>query len=126
MDIRQFVSETLTQIVEGVTDANQRLSDDSEVNPRCGGTPEGKPYVEYYSELRPVELVDFDLAVTVTEGTGAKGGLGVAAGFIGLGGQKSSESSAEAVSRVKFTLPLMLPRGRDRSEERLEGHTSRY
>ncbi|MGH8601961.1 MAG: hypothetical protein ACREXR_04040 [Gammaproteobacteria bacterium] len=55
------------------------------------------------------QIVEFDIALSVKEGTGTKRGIGILAGAISLGssGQSNEESSAQ--NRVKFCVPLSLP-----------------
>jgi len=57
-----------------------------------------------------VQFVQFDVALTVKEGTGTKGGIGVFAGVISLGSAGQSSAENASVSRVKFLVPLALPR----------------
>jgi len=71
--------------------------------------------------------IEFDVAVTVTEGAERKGGIGVAAGIFAIGGQGKTETQSGTVSRIKFSVPVMLPSGknlrprnRDRLPERAE------
>ncbi|MCA9030518.1 MAG: hypothetical protein KDA66_06885 [Planctomycetaceae bacterium] len=53
--------------------------------------------------------ISFDVAVTVTaaDEVGAKGGLAVA--FVGVGGGAKSSQQEETVSRISFTVPVILP-----------------
>jgi len=58
-----------------------------------------------------VQTVEFDVAVTATEGTDTKGGIGVVAGVFALGSQGQSSEEISAVSRIKFSVPITLPYG---------------
>jgi small neutral amino acid transporter SnatA (MarC family) len=53
--------------------------------------------------------VKFDVAVTVGEGTGTKGGIAVFVGAIGLGSQGESKTSQSSVSSIQFEVPISLP-----------------
>jgi uncharacterized membrane protein YtjA (UPF0391 family) len=44
----------------------------------------------------------------VTEGTEKKGGIGVLAGVLGVGGQASTNAASSSVSRIKFRVPVIL------------------
>ena len=57
----------------------------------------------------PIETIEFDVAVTVTEGTQTKGGIGVFMGAVGLGSQGQSSNQNASVTRIKFSVPLVLP-----------------
>jgi len=111
MDLREFVSETLTQIVEGVKNAQNKAKESgATVNPRLMISVELAAKQGFLStEHGHAQFVQFDVALTVTEGTGTKGGIGVFAGAINLGSSGQSHDESSSVSRVKFCVPLSLP-----------------
>lgn len=112
MQLREFVGEALAEILQGVNDAQQVLGPlGDDINPKLS-TPQGT--LEQKGNLvsrqgKLVQLVEFDVAVTVSEGTGTKGGIGVFVGGIGLGSQGQSNATNSSLSRIKFTIPLTLP-----------------
>lgn len=114
MDLKQFVAQALADVVQGVLDAQQALAANGRyINPELStgqGTHEkhGK-LVSIQGQL--VQSVEFDVAVTATEGTGSKGGIGVVAGVFALGSQGQSSAETSAVSRIKFSVPVTLPYG---------------
>lgn len=62
------------------------------------------------SKTLPVpQIIEFDLAVSATEGTEAKAGIGIFAGAIGLGTQAKLDDNNVTVSRIKFSIPLLYP-----------------
>jgi hypothetical protein len=105
MELREFITETLLSITEGVGEAiRRRLADVSGV---AVISPVFDGEVDWKDLVQPVE---FDVAVTEadkTEGRG-KGGIKVlAVAEIGGEGTKSWERST--VSRIKFSVPVILP-----------------
>lgn len=114
MDLKEFVGQALADIVQGVLDAQQTLgANGKHINPELStlqGTHEkhGK-LVSIQGQL--VQTVEFDVAVTATEGTGTKGGIGVVAGVFKLGSQGQSTAETSAASRIKFSVPVTLPYG---------------
>lgn len=114
MDLKEFIDHALSDIVQGVLDAQQSLGENGKyINPELStqqGTHEknGK-LVSIKGQL--VQTVEFDIAVTATEGTGTKGGIGVVAGVFALGSQGQSSVETSAVSRIKFSIPVALPYG---------------
>lgn len=58
----------------------------------------------------PLEFVQFDVALTVSGGTESKAGIAVVAGVFGAGARGTSSAETSQVSRVKFSVPVMLPR----------------
>jgi len=63
-----------------------------------------------FSSESIVQIVNFDVALTVVEGTGTKGGIGVFAGAVNLGSSGQSNNETSSVSHVKFSIPLRLPK----------------
>lgn len=114
VELKQFISQALADIVQGVLDAQQVLGANGKyINPELStqqGTHEkhGK-LVSIQGQL--VQTVEFDVAVTATEGTGTKGGIGVVAGVFALGSQGQSSEEISAISRIKFSVPITLPYG---------------
>ena len=114
MDLKVFIEQVLAEIVQGVLDAQQTLGENGKyINPELStqqGTHEkhGK-LVSIQGQL--IQTVEFDIAVTATEGTGSKGGIGVVAGIFALGSQGQSSAETSAVSRIKFSVPVTLPYG---------------
>jgi len=112
MDLQEFVAETISQIVDGVINAQKLVSEKGgEINPHVNTSHEqlGKQGYLFSSE-GPVQIVQFDVALTISEGTGTKGGIGIFAGPIGLGSSGQSSAENSSVSRVRFSVPLLLPR----------------
>jgi hypothetical protein len=96
MDVQEFTKRALLQIVAGVEDA-QRAIDDAkhhgEVNPDA---------------LTPPAFVEFDIAVTASEGTSAGGGVGIRVVGFQAGGGAKTDTRAESVSRIRFSVPIRL------------------
>jgi hypothetical protein len=111
MQLRDFVAETLKEIIDGVIEAQRHYQD------KGGSVASGVTYAGTSSENRlwnsvtraPAQVVEFDVAVTAAEGTETKGSIGVFIGAIGLGSHGKSESSNTSVSRIKFSVPIILP-----------------
>lgn len=111
MELKDFVSGTLKQIIEGVKDAQiNSQKEGAEVNPDIAvGTEIVKHGLMETESGKLAGFVDFDIALTVVEGKEKKGGIGVAGGFVGLGGQRQSSAESSSNSRIKFKVPLALP-----------------
>ena len=111
MELKIFITETLTQIIGGVKEAQSHAAKyGAEVNPPVFSKPDKFDRLQHkdiWSSL--IQEVNFDVAVTASEGTETKGGIGVFVGVIGLGSQGQSEKSNESVSRIKFSVPICLP-----------------
>jgi predicted ATPase len=108
MDLKEFVSETLRQIVDGINDAQQLTP------------PKGAVIVPYYEKL---EKVEFDVAVTVIEGTETSGKAGISVWSIGAGVSGKSESSTSTLSRIRFSVAVELPKGNQEPPRQMRANT---
>jgi hypothetical protein len=111
MNLKDFVTETLVQIVSGVVQAQEKLNGTrARANPQMRSTSDKSSIGEAEGDGgQPVYPVEFDVVVTAAEGTGTKGGVGVAVGVFALGSQGQSEAKSGHESRIKFKVPLLLP-----------------
>lgn len=113
MELKDFIREALSQIVQGVTEAqNAVASTGGEISPRYSTRQQST-----HQDLKLlksekggiIQNVEFDVAVTATEGTGTRGGIGVFVGAFALGSQGQSQSENSSLSRIKFSVPVTLP-----------------
>jgi hypothetical protein len=116
MELHDFVSKTLVQIIRGVEQAHTELKGSAaQINPplqnvftntQSGGANQGLGWAKGGGL---VSVVQFDVALTVHEGQGTKGGIGVVAGVFALGSQGASDKAQSAATRVQFSVPIKLP-----------------
>lgn len=100
MNLQDFIKETLVEIMQGVRDAQQEIGANTSGEPATvTGTIVGS---------NVLQQVDFDVAVTTTSESGG----GAKVSVLGIGAGMDGKSSTEAVSRIKFSVPIKLPRGR--------------
>ncbi len=116
MELKDFVSQTLIQITQGVADAQAALAPmGAKVNPKLSNLlPKGEKSYGAFAwadgeGANPVLLVKFDVAVTTTKETKTKGGIGVVAGIVSLGSTGATDKGNTDASRITFEVPLMLP-----------------
>ena len=113
MELQEFVTTALKQIVDGVRDAQSSISGDGEINPHLWS--HGRKEAASHGILEStggkwVHLVEFDVAVTAGEATGNRGGIGVVVGAVALGSQRTANAESSTVSRIKFSVPVAYPR----------------
>ena len=108
MDLKEFVSQTLTQIMDGVREAQTATTHGGIVSPA----------LRHFGKLTDIaqtdvgdytQMVEFDVALTVEQGTGTKGGIGLVVGPVTLGSTGQSSAQNSSVNRVKFRVPVVLP-----------------
>lgn len=115
MELKDFITSTLVQIVEGVHAAQAQVVE-------LGG--DVNPYEQYQSDFGKsltrggTQSVGFDVAISAQENAASKEGIGVVVASIALGKRNERSDSASSVSRVQFTVPLALPDGKNRYKTR--------
>lgn len=128
IELKKFVEETLVQIVKGVKASQDDIKNiGGEICPTglyfSGGS---ETRVIYKPGKGIVQTVEFDIALTVTKATALEGKAGIAIHIASAGGETSLEKTREALNRVKFTVPVLLPSefydwGKE-MKPKLEGH----
>jgi hypothetical protein len=123
VELKQFISATLTAIVDGVADA-QKKTDASGAFVNPGGLMRttssiGENATWDNRTNNFARLVSFDVAVTVEEGTSTNAKIGVAAGIFGLSAKGSSDNKEQALHRIQFSIPVLLPTSKVPKQARL-------
>lgn len=110
MDLKTFISETLKAVVAGVSDAQRGIVDE---HPTAAIVLLDRPSDEERFPNPQPSPVDFDIAITTAEETssesGGKAGLKIYVVSADLGGKDAEKVRTEAVSRVRFSVPVHLP-----------------
>ena len=106
MDLETFVAETLRQLIAGVKKAQESTQvEGANINPDVAWPT--------YAALaqNKIQKVEFDVAVTATEGSEKKAGIGVAMAMFVAGGEATSNTVNTSISRIRFAVPIILPEG---------------
>ena len=123
MELKDFISETLCELIGGVADAQKKIKSDQTTQKAVINPAVHKQTVsENHPGLLGMNLnqagqvvisVDFNVAITVTDAENAegKGKINVLSGLFGVSGGISSTSENKSISSVKFTIPISLPFG---------------
>jgi len=109
MELKDFVSETLKQVMEGVKMAQEKAAE-------VGGTVNPQGFL-FSGKSVPVnrmgdlvgQVINFDIVVSTHDMDKAKGGVGIFVGEIGIGVRGEAESQSTAVNRIQFSVPVYLP-----------------
>ena len=119
MKLSEFVESTLLQIIQGVAAAQSKTKIEGRspkeadlVNPPVLNQADNAPKNKHYTTIKRdlVQMVDFDVAVTVSRDSAQEGGAGInIAGLGGFGGKLKDGESLSEVSRIKFQVPIILP-----------------
>ncbi|NVJ45534.1 MAG: hypothetical protein HWE07_00355 [Cytophagia bacterium] len=118
MDLREFVKTSIVQIAEGIEEANVALKDSSAmVNPIniAANSESAKVYgrTRAPSKTTPgsrvVDMVEFDVSVVAEVGEQGSAGAKLSIASIGVGADGKKEKSNKSESRIKFSVPIVLP-----------------
>lgn len=103
MDVKDFVTETLKQIIEGVREAQVHAAQNDAYVAREKGY-----YGDPTGETKEQDIA-FDIAVTIQKSRDKEGAGGLKIPFIEAGGGINVTDANSSVSRIRFTVPIMLP-----------------
>ena len=112
MELKKFISEVLSQIVDGVMEAQKSsLEKGAMIVPEAdGGNIKNATYnpskesANFY-----VQNVSFEVGLTIDSKEQCTNGIGVFLGSIGIGNKSSSSDENLYVTKVKFDIPIVLP-----------------
>lgn len=120
MELKDFVKETIVQIAKGIEEASTELSDsDVMVNPiyvtmhsenaQSYGRTTTHTDADEEAHSRVIQKLEFDIAVSVESGQQGSVGAKLSIASIGIGADGKTESSKKSESRIKFSVPVVLP-----------------
>lgn len=114
MEIKEFVSTVIIQVVTGLNTAKEQLKENDSgaiINPAVGG--DGNVHNDTWPPRRLIQQIEMSIAVTATDShnIGGKAGLNIAVFSAEISGAKVSASNS-TVNTVKFTVPIAFPVGK--------------
>lgn len=116
MELKDFIRQTLEQIVEGVSSARSHVEDrGGTINPTSITFRRDGEWNNFNSGMP--QNVEFDVGLTSVDKKGATEGIGVFLGSVSLGKKNESGLEHTAVTRVRFSVPLVFPKGKDLREK---------
>jgi len=119
MNLEEFVSTSLEQIVNGVKRAQEttRLKgkcsfEANLVNPAVMYSADMAPKGAYFatSDRNLVHFVSFDVAVTADSAVEGRGGISLKVAGLGFEAGGTGLTKDSVVSRIKFEVPIALPK----------------
>ena len=114
MELDKFITETLKSVIKGIKESQEFAKENgARINPHliASGSSKNQPYTFYGREegARLISAIDFDIAISSSneQENGVKGGINVMS--VNFGGNLSDKVSKETVSRIKFSVNVVLP-----------------
>lgn len=113
MNLQNFVTESLLQIIDGIKDAQNKISaieipedDKKYFTPYIAPTPlniDKKIYENY-------DKIEFDIAITVSKDSTQSGKMRISVAGLEIDGRSQSlVNSHSSISRIKFSIPVIYP-----------------
>lgn len=110
MELKDFISDVLASIVYGVEQAQEQIKNSKAIiNPR--GT-QGLIAIENSKPPPDLTIVEFEVSVQATTARNGGGGVAVKVAVVEVSGQGKTETTDSENSRLKFSIPVLLPPGR--------------
>lgn len=107
MNLEKFVEESIMQIANGIKNA-QASSEDILICPSVIPSENGLLIKEDGARFREApQMINFDIAVTVTESKDKKGSGEVQVLGLSFGGGLDSNYQNSSISRIKFEIPIV-------------------
>ncbi|WP_207265089.1 hypothetical protein [Desulfovibrio sp. Huiquan2017] len=104
MNLEEFITESLKQIIDGVRNAQEFASAKGAIVAPSYGLLPG-----VQCEEGDNQTVMFNVAVTVQESSGQDGQAGLRIPFFDAKGTLSSEQLTGTISKISFAIPIELP-----------------
>ena len=110
MDLKEFISETMSAIADATNDLQEKYAaDDILINPPSAQS--GNEVYQAASEdytFRRVQNIGFDVAVTASSKASKDGKAGIKVMSLEIGAEAGKSITSEQVSRVAFSIPITL------------------
>jgi hypothetical protein len=112
MELREYIAETLKQLIDGIVDAQEYAeTKGASINPRGlkhGFQSHQLEVAQDSVQTEIPQMIEFDVAVTVSESGEAKAGVGVFA-VVGVGAHAIMQDANVKANRIRFSMPVMFP-----------------
>jgi hypothetical protein len=113
MELKEFVSQSLLQIFQGLNQAKDEAKDIGGSIGAIVPTPNNNNsytnIIGYTQNYKPVTLIDFDILLNTVDENKSKAGAGLFVAALGIGAQSGSVSSNNQFNRLRFSVPVVLP-----------------
>ena len=115
IQLKDFVADSLKQIIDGVLDAQEYAASKNSIVKTGDVRVAANSNLLLTGDGRIANLIEFDIAVSASERSQTQGGVGAALVTVLSASLKGeTEVSNATVSRIKFGIPLVLPKQMDK------------
>lgn len=114
MELKEFISETLTQIAQGVKDAQGNVASlGAKVNPSNVGSFEGNvPHCKGTPSVKARLLCDVEFNVSLTDDKSSSSGAGISVlfGAFSINAGRNNADREVSLNSIKFNVVMELPK----------------
>lgn len=108
MELKEFVEESINQIIDGIIASQKRNNDNGAIiSPSFTG--DKSIQTEINGKNYSVSKIDFEVALTTTDESGSKARIGVLFGYIGGGIQGEQKNKYADITSLRFSIPVAYP-----------------
>lgn len=104
MKLKEFISQALQDIMGGVLEAQEKISDGI-IIPSVSDS-----FKSVETGISDIQPIDFEVSVTADEKAGSEAKLSVVAAFIGGNIKGQTNQSAGHVAKLRFKIPVKFPK----------------
>lgn len=108
MELKEFIKTAITDITDAVSELQTGLGNGAIVNPALPH-PISNGSIDAGAGNQPIQKIEFDVALTTSEAASvdgnAKGGITIFSAKV----ETSQQAQSQNVSRLTFTVPVVLP-----------------
>lgn len=113
MDLKEYVSETIFQIANGVADAAERCKEiGAEVNPAVTCGEGDNMFIHSQGNVnmkRRVQIIKMEVYLSVTETSEVDGQVKAGISVLGTKLNGKTEGEIQNINKVSFQIPVCLP-----------------
>lgn len=108
MELKEFISKSLTEIIDGVSEAQSYAkTKGAKINPADFNGGSNSNFLLNNGGLG--QEIEFDVAVNANETSDSKIGAGINVWGVGIGGHSTAGQENSITSRIKFNILVFLP-----------------
>jgi hypothetical protein len=110
MELKDFVKDTLIQIMEGVKEAQVECKElGGLVNPMLEPPISNAARYKVNDKYYPACKVSFKVGLSELDATGGKNGIGVFLSKISMGAERTKGSESQSVTNIEFDVTVVFP-----------------
>jgi len=110
MELKEFITQTLININQGIIDAQEQTKDSGiKINPKNIRKRDSGNYDVYNGNSATIQEIEFNIVVNVAEGNDSKIAVGAFTGLLSGGVSNTNQNNNSTQTTIKFNLPVQFP-----------------